>query len=182
MEWFAAICGFLIGRIEVGCDCTLKPCFKIFYDITLATHRAGWTLSATCASTRPTSTSPTSTTTLASWSPVTRWAWSKKRSPTLFKPFSQGHYPVVEYLLNTGADPNAKVTSTESFPLYMDSPLQILFNCKFTRLVSIYKISLTCFSSGPLWGKRSTLLCGDWKCGNRWKHWTRNDINSANKV
>ena len=52
-----------------------------------ATHRAGWTSSATCASTRPTSTSPTSTTTLASWSPVTRWAWSKKKGRQLFKLF-----------------------------------------------------------------------------------------------
>ena len=45
------------------------------------------------------------------------------------KRFSQGHYPVVEYLLNTGADPNAKVTSKESFSLSMDSPLQIMYNC-----------------------------------------------------
>ena len=102
----------------------------------LATHRAGWTLFATCASTRPTSTSPTSTTTLASWSPVTRWAGPGLRDANKpSKRFSQGHYPVVEYLLNTGADPNAKVTSNESFSLSMDSPLQIMYNCIFTRLV-----------------------------------------------
>ena len=42
------------------------------------------------------------------------------------KLFSQGHYPVVEYLLNTGADPNAKVTSTESFPLSTDFPRDLI--------------------------------------------------------
>ena len=35
-----------------------------------------------------------------------------KKREIILRPLAQGHYPVVEYLLNTGADPNAKVKDT----------------------------------------------------------------------